>query len=135
MNTLRLALDSLRGRRRDDAPPLPPREPLGITCVLISDTHGHHRKLTIPPGDVLIHAGDFTAFGREEHARDFNAWLGTLPHKHKIVVFGNHESNAEWSKRTAELLSNATFLCNEEVSLPFGERMLRVHGTDFFWPM
>ena len=23
--------------------------------------------------------------------KQFNAWLGTLPHKHKIVIAGNHE--------------------------------------------
>jgi predicted phosphodiesterase len=31
-----------------------------MRIVLISDTHGLHRQLEVPPGDLLIHAGDFT---------------------------------------------------------------------------
>lgn len=26
--------------------------------------------------DILIHAGDFTHFGKEKDAKDMNAWLG-----------------------------------------------------------
>lgn len=66
-------------------------------------------------GDLLIHGGDFTWFGKEEHLKDFNEWLGvvpnselililgTLPHKHKIIVNGNHESNAPWKKVPIEI--------------------------------
>ena len=46
---------------------------------------------TIPDGDVLIHAGDFTRCGHLQEVKEFNTWLGTLPHKHKIVIAGNHE--------------------------------------------
>ena len=45
----------------------------------------------IPEGDILIHAGDFTRCGNLQEVREFNTWLGTLPHKHKIVIAGNHE--------------------------------------------
>lgn len=35
-----------------------------IICV--SDTHGLHRKLDVPDGDILIHAGDIDhAFGTQ----------------------------------------------------------------------
>ena len=40
----------------------------GLTVVMISDTHNDHRQLTVPPGDILIHAGDWTRFGKREHA-------------------------------------------------------------------
>lgn len=49
------------------------------------DTHNDHRDLQLPSGDVLIHAGDFTQYGKEEHARDFNAWLGDPRRKMMIV--------------------------------------------------
>ena len=61
---------------------------LGIRVVCISDTHGRHRDCEIPNGDVLIHAGDFTRYGKRADADDFNKWLGELPHRHKIVVNG-----------------------------------------------
>jgi hypothetical protein len=82
---------------------------------MISDTHGGHRAIPggVPEGDILIHAGDFTRFGREDDARDFNSWLGELPHRHKFVVNGNHEHNAEWQKDIHAIVSNATVLVHE----------------------
>ena len=51
---------------------------------------------SIPDGDVLLHTGDFTykkskGLNQMEQVIQFNDWLGTLPHKHKIVIAGNHE--------------------------------------------
>lgn len=112
----------------------PPHEPssLGRSIVVISDTHGQHRSLeAIPDADILIHAGDFTRFGSEADAIDFNAWLATLPHRTKIVVEGNHEHNAPWKARTAEMLSNATFLRNEALEVDG----VKIFGKGFFWNM
>ena len=115
------------------------RAALGIRCVLISDTHGSHRQLSIPPGDVLIHAGDFTRMGLQDDVEDFNVWLGEQPHAHKVVIFGNHEHNAPWVADAANLLSNATLLRDTSVALDVvtaeGTRQLYVHGTNFCWPM
>jgi hypothetical protein len=47
-----------------------------LRCVVISDTHGHHRELRVPDGDVLLHCGDFSNRGRLAEVRDFNEWLG-----------------------------------------------------------
>jgi len=63
----------------------------GVTFVCISDTHSDHQSMHIPPGDVLIHAGDFTRYGLVSEVEEFNSWLGKLPHTHKIVIAGNHE--------------------------------------------
>jgi predicted phosphohydrolase len=59
----------------------------------MSDTHSlnHYFKFPIPHGDIFIHAGDFSACGRMEEVTAFNDWLGELPHKHKLVIAGNHE--------------------------------------------
>ena len=51
---------------------------------------------SIPDGDVLLHTGDFTykkskGLNQMEQVIQFNDWLGTLPHKHKIVIAGNHD--------------------------------------------
>ena len=45
-------------------------------------------KEFLPDGDILIHAGDFTLTGHVLEVKKFNTWLGTLPHKHKIVIAG-----------------------------------------------
>lgn len=61
--------------------------------VCMSDTHSltPHLKFDVPPGDIFIHAGDFTRCGRLKEVKEFNNWLGKLPHKYKIVIAGNHE--------------------------------------------
>lgn len=62
-----------------------------LTIVAMADTHMFHDDLVVPDGDVLIHAGDMTRGGslRELHAAA--QWLRALPHRHKLVVAGNHE--------------------------------------------
>jgi Icc-related predicted phosphoesterase len=68
-----------------------------LSIVAISDTHGMHAAMeqAVPDGDVLIHAGDFCGRGRAGEVRDFAAWIGALPHRHKIVTPGNHDSPVE----------------------------------------
>eukprot|EP00955_Chlamydomonas_euryale_P105687 365658-Chlamydomonas_euryale.AAC.15 len=61
--------------------------PLRFVCV--SDTHGmHNRRLEMPPGDVLLFAGDAGLDGDVEIAQ-FEAWLESLPHQHKARM-GRH---------------------------------------------
>ncbi|XP_039289427.1 UPF0046 protein C25E10.12 [Nilaparvata lugens] len=64
-----------------------------VRVVCMSDTHSltPHIKFDIPEGDIFIHAGDFTRCGGHEEVVDFNNWIGQLPHKHKLVIAGNHE--------------------------------------------
>ncbi len=82
-----------------------------MRIVAISDTHSLHQQVTIPDGDLLIHAGDFTRRGREREIRRFNAWLETLPHPHKIVVAGNHDFMFEREPERAQaMLTAATYL-------------------------
>jgi len=90
-----------------------------IRIVCISDTHGQHAKLSVPDGDILIHAGDFSAFGDTPiEVIDFNRWLGTLPHRYKVVIAGNHDWMFERHPGTArELLTNAIYLENSGTEL------------------
>ncbi len=62
-----------------------------MRIVAISDTHTKHKQLTIPDGDVLIHAGDATWRGAADKTQQFDYWLMGLPHKHKLFVPGNHD--------------------------------------------
>lgn len=75
-----------------------PEKPDGATrFVCISDTHERHRsmKYDIPLGDVLLHAGDFSLVGEQHQVKDFNRWLASLPHQHKVVIAGNHDTSFE----------------------------------------
>jgi len=88
-----------------------------MRIVLISDTHGLHRQLEVPSGDLLIHAGDFTFYSKPPSiVSDFNAWLGLLPHRHKIVTCGNHEFLLE-DPRQRSAITNATLLIDSGVEI------------------
>lgn len=62
-----------------------------MKLALISDTHGLHDGLVVPNADVLVHAGDLTMRGSRRELEEAAAWLASLPHKHKVVVGGNHD--------------------------------------------
>jgi Icc-related predicted phosphoesterase len=91
--------------------------PLRVVCI--SDTHGFHHHLNLPPGDILIHAGDLLPDENQAEAlADLNDWLGTLPYKHRVVIAGNHDllfaSNPAQARK---LLTNAVYLENSGVEL------------------
>lgn len=92
-----------------------------MKIVCISDTHNQHRKVLVPDGDVLIHAGDMTMRGSLREIQAFSIWLRNQPHKHKIVVAGNHDFGFELTPYLAKasLLGwsdgNVHYLENEEV--------------------
>ncbi|CAG5127499.1 unnamed protein product, partial [Candidula unifasciata] len=61
--------------------PLDPDTPVSedkIRFVCLSDTHGMVEKLEnfVPPGDVLLHAGDITRLGFPSKLQEFNDFLG-----------------------------------------------------------
>ena len=63
-----------------------------LKFVCISDTHeAKHWHKEIPDGDVLIHSGDFTKYGSFNQTKEFVKKFSKLPHKHKVVIAGNHE--------------------------------------------
>lgn len=59
--------------------------------VVISDTHTLHENIVVPPGDVLVHAGDFSLNGRPNEIEQFFAWFARQPHPYKVVIAGNHD--------------------------------------------
>ena len=85
IRSIHILLTSLRGPAYS-APILRDR----IRLVCISDTH--NEKLQIPNGDILIHAGDLTVTGTAAEIQAQIDWLVDLPHPHKIVIAGNHDS-------------------------------------------
>jgi Icc-related predicted phosphoesterase len=60
-----------------------------IRVICISDTHD--QQLPLPSGDVLIHAGDLTENGSLDEIQSQLTWLSSQPHRHKILVAGNHD--------------------------------------------
>ena len=84
-----------------------------LTLVLLGDSHTLHRELDMPAGDILIHTGDWTMWGRSVSAStDFDLWLAELPYRHRIAVPENHESFIETNPSQRSMLSNAITLVN-----------------------
>lgn len=88
-----------------------------MTFVAISDTHGKHRQLQLPKGDVLIHGGDFCHYGSTDDVRDFLDWYALQDFEYKILIGGNHDFLAY--ENPEEFL----------LSLPPGITYLRDSGT------
>lgn len=82
-----------------------------LTIVCVSDTHGRHRELAVPNGDVLLFAGDLSNHGSPEDVSEFDDWLAALPHPHKVVICGNHDFHFERQPDDARRrIRHATYL-------------------------
>ena len=89
-----------------------------MKLVLISDTHEQHDRAMVPPGDILVHAGDLTTWGDLDSLRAFNAWIGKLPHRHKFIIAGNHDFCFERQPEDAlQILTEAQYLHDEGVAV------------------
>lgn len=64
-----------------------------MRLLCISDLHGLHDELAVPPCDVLVVAGDVTAFGRFAEVDAFGEWLRQQPYRRALVVAGNHDTD------------------------------------------
>ena len=107
-----------------------------ISIVVVSDTHDDHEKYTIPDGDILLHCGDFsnkrdwpatTSINTvSQSVIKFNKWLGNLPHRHKIVICGNHDLGFRTLTKDeieSNILTNCIYLKHE---------MIKVEGISIY---
>lgn len=87
-----------------------------MRIVAMSDTHMRHDDLVVPDGDVLVHAGDMTRTGSLDQLAACTDFLRQCPHRHKIVIAGNHERCLEKHPHEARaLLASLTYLQDDEV--------------------
>lgn len=111
--------------------------PNKLRFVCISDTHLKHRSLTMPEGDVLIHAGDFSHWrkGSMDKIREFNAWLGDLKYSYKFLNCGNHEVHIPTEKELAQkILTNVTYLQDDKAEIgPVKVYGAPWHNARAFW--
>jgi len=91
-------------------------KPVRVVCL--SDTHRMHSRVSVPDGDILIHSGDFTSNGSPVDIQSFSEWLGSLPHKYKVVIAGNHDRMFEEAPAKAQaLLQNCIYLQDSGIEL------------------
>lgn len=150
---LRSVASTLRSLHRLPCPPPLPTHLLTVVCI--SDTHCTHPP--IPPGDLLLHAGDLSKWGTFSEIQAQLTWLSEQPHKYKVVIAGNHdllldpefkEQHPERWREAAQAASddkhidyidrpaahldwgNVIYLQDSSVTLLFhGDRSLRIYGS------
>jgi len=109
-----------------------------IRIVCLSDTHTRTPH-TVPPGDILIHAGDLSNAGTVAQIQAQLDWLNTLPHKEKVVIAGNHDSYFDPSSRGTVSDPDKSlewgkihYLQHNSITLAFpghGNRRLNIYGA------
>lgn len=98
-----------------------------MRIVYISDTHSMKPEHPIPDGDVIVCSGDISNRGSEKDIRSFALWYNNLPHKHKIVIAGNHDFSFE---RTPKLAQG--WLCNATKIIYLEDRGIEIDGVRFY---
>lgn len=107
-----------------------------MRIVCISDAHD--LTVPLPPGDLLVHAGDLTGDGDAEDIQAQLDWLDAQPHRHQVAVAGNHDSWFDPAARKAADhdagagldFKSVRYLERSAVALEFdGGRTLNVYGA------
>ena len=99
-----------------------------MRIIGISDTHGRHRQVEVPEGDLLIHAGDVSN-GSEREVADFLEWFAAHAHRHKVFLAGNMDYAIAHKAGSLlrDLPAHVHYLENESIEL----EGLRCWGSPF----
>jgi Icc-related predicted phosphoesterase len=108
-----------------------------MKLVVTSDCHGMLNRTVLPPGDVLILAGDILrnrfskpdldAIAQLDDLADLDSLCGTLDYKHVLLIAGNHDWVFERRKEAVRSLRNITYL--EDSGLVIDG--IRFYGTPY----
>ena len=93
-----------------------------MKVIFFSDTHGRHEQVIVPNGDLLLFAGDMSFAHSSYDIIAFNDWLGTLPHKYKLITAGNHDLFLT-DEENRRFITNADLVIHQTVE---------VEGIKFF---
>lgn len=88
-----------------------------MRVVCLSDTHGLHGRISVPDGDLLVHAGDVSKRGTPAQIKEFAAWFAAQPHRHKVMIAGNHDFAFEALDEARDWIVDAHYLQDEGITL------------------
>jgi len=107
-----------------------------IRVVALSDTHGFVEQVPpekIPPGDLLVHCGDFSVDGstQERCLQKFDRWLNRVAKarfkgRPPLVVRGNHDRRHPKASKEVFPRSKARFFGGGPEVVTFFDGLLRV---------
>lgn len=97
-----------------------------MRIVLLSDTHHLFAHVEVPPGDLLVHTGDHSQRGTVAEVSASASWLRGLPHRHKVVLAGNHDFCLQRAGTEGhEMFAGMTYLLDQAVEI----EGLRIYGS------
>lgn len=96
-----------------------------LTIVFVSDTHGLHRYVTIPPCHILVHCGDIQGNDNDKKVlKDAAAWLREQEAEQVVFVPGNHDRFFQHAEKYArQVFHGIHVLIDQSVEL---------HGIKFY---
>ena len=94
------------------------------TIVAISDTHNH--CVSVPPGDLLIHAGDATETGQVAEFASLNQWFESTSHATILYTPGNHDRLFQCNRLRAQSIVPKAICLIDELIVVHG---LRIYGS------
>lgn len=110
-----------------------------IRVVAISDTHEREGALKVedvPEGDILVHAGDITLKGKPQAFAKFREWIAQLPHRHKLVIAGNHDLKLDDRYRGNKNKDDIPLAKKEVIDVPefhyLQEDTIEIEGYKFY---
>lgn len=107
-----------------------------MRLCFISDTHGFHNELEVPPCDVLVHTGDWSLYGEWHEAVSFLDWFKSQEAVNKIYLNGNHEvyvTKQNLMPNLIEKYPDLTYLENSSVEID-GVKFYGSPYTPEFYP-
>jgi predicted phosphohydrolase len=105
---------------------LPVGEGGRVRVVCLTDTHHQFESLRVPDGDLLLHAGDHSRRGTVEELLAASQWLRALPHRHKVILAGNHDFCLREAGTTGpEMFEGMTYLLDQATEV----EGLRIYGS------
>lgn len=118
---------------------LPPNSSISdLAVVCLADTHS--QQVSIPPGDILIHAGDLSKHGKPSEIQDTLSWLAAQPHSCKVVIAGNADLalDQRGSRPSTHHFNwhDIVYLCESTASITFidgtgSTRTITMYGNPF----
>jgi predicted phosphohydrolase len=89
-----------------------------VRIVAVADTHLFHGELAVPAGNVFVHASDLCCGGDLAELEVAADWIARLPHRHKVIVAGNHDwAFVHEPARARMLFATAHYLKDAEVMI------------------
>ncbi|KAI0676187.1 Metallo-dependent phosphatase-like protein, partial [Trametes maxima] len=88
----------------------------------------------LPPGDILIHAGDLTNSGSESEIREALRWLSGAPHKYKLFIAGNHDTVLAHRVKRESILAaypDLIYLEDSSTTLTVNGRAVTAYGSPY----